>query len=234
MTRLGLIAALVGLLACAQPHGAAAQEAQWALRMADATAALKRRDYADAEAELTKALAIAESFGDRDPRLARTLHNLGYIFRAQGRLANAEPMYLRALGLQEAILGREHLEVAQTLNNLAAVYRESGALDRAEPLYRRSLQIREKRLGATHPEVADSLNNLAGVLRLLGHNVEAEALAERAIAIMETAEGGDPAKVATWLYNLSRLYLEQGRFAEAAKFETRAREIWRAQGTTGR
>lgn len=230
--RLLLAVALFGGATAALDHAALAQEEQWSQRMTAATAALKRRAYADAEAELTKALAIAEGFGERDPRLARTLHNLGYILRAEGRLALAEPHYLRALALQEKTLGSDHLDVALTLNNLAGLYRETGAYDKAEPLYLRSLQIRERRLGPTHPEVADSLNNLAGLLRIEGRNVEAEALGARAIAIMETADGGDPSKVAAWLYNLSRLYLEQGRFEEAAKYEARARDIWRNQTMT--
>jgi tetratricopeptide (TPR) repeat protein len=238
MTKTRLIALLAagfvaGLVAIA-PAPVLAQEAQWAQRMMAATAALKRRDLAGAESELEKALAIAEGFGEKDPRLARTLHNLAYIYRAEGRLALAEPHYLHALGIQEAVLGKLHPDVALTLNNLGGLYREQGYYERAEPLYRRSLAIRERALGATHPEVAESLNNLAGLLRLTDRNVEAEALGTRAIAIMEANAGTDHAKIAAWLYNLSRLYLEQGRFEEAAKFEARAREMWLTRATQPR
>ncbi len=230
MSRIRLIAyvaagLIAGLLAAA-PTPALAQDAQWSERMMEATAALKRRDLAGAEVALEQALSIAQGFGERDQRLARTLHNLAYIYRAEGRLNLAEPHYLHALGIQEAVFGKFHPDVALTLNNLAGLYREQGYFDRAEPAYRRSLAIRERTLGATHPEVAESLNNLAGLLRLTGRNVEAEALGMRAIAILEANEVTDHAKTAAWLYNLSRLYLEQGRFEEAAKFEARAREAW--------
>ena len=93
--------------------------------------------------------------------MARSLNNLALLYDAQGRYAEAEPLYKRALAIREKALGPDHPDVAPSLNNLAALYDPQGQYAQAEPLYKRSQEIREKALGPNHPDVATSLNNLA-------------------------------------------------------------------------
>jgi len=76
-----------------------------------------------------------------------------------GKYTEAEPLYQRALAIQEKLLGPEHPDVAMSLYNLALVCRYQGRYAEAEPLLKRSLAIREKALGPEHPAVAFSLNN---------------------------------------------------------------------------
>ena len=66
----------------------------------------------------------------------------------QGRYADAEPLYKRALAVREKTLGPDHPDVAQTLNNLALLYYNQGRYAEAEPLYKRALAIYEKALGS--------------------------------------------------------------------------------------
>ena len=80
---------------------------------------------------------------------------------AQGRYAEAEPLYKRALAIREKALGPDHPDVGTSLNNLAVLYQAQGRYAEAEPLYKRALAIREKALGPDHPDVGTSLNNLA-------------------------------------------------------------------------
>jgi len=47
----------------------------------------------------------------------------------------AEPLYKRALQIQEKTLGPEHPAVAASLNNLAGLYDNQGLYAQAEPLY---------------------------------------------------------------------------------------------------
>jgi tetratricopeptide (TPR) repeat protein len=65
------------------------------------------------------------------------------LYRAQGRYAEAEPLYQRSLAIREQALGAEHPDVAQSLNNLAELYRAQGRYAEAEPLYARSLAIEQ-------------------------------------------------------------------------------------------
>ncbi len=154
---------LVGLLCLGlwPMVAASAQETRWDSIMADAAKAYQQADYAEAEKLFLAALKEAEKFGEQDPRLATSLNNLALLYDAQGKYAQAEPLYRRALAIREKALGPEHPDLATDLNNLALLYRAQGKYAQAEPLSRRALAIWEKALGPDHPQVATTLNNLA-------------------------------------------------------------------------
>ena len=59
------------------------------------------------------------------------------LYEAQGRYADAEPLYKRSLAIREKALGPDHPDVATSLNNLAELYRAQGRYADAEPLYKR-------------------------------------------------------------------------------------------------
>ena len=61
------------------------------------------------------------------------MNNLAELYRAQGKYAEAEPLYKRALGIREKALGPDHPDVATGLNNLAELYRVQGKYAEAEP-----------------------------------------------------------------------------------------------------
>jgi len=143
--------------------------------------------YGDAEESYLVALKEAEKFGDQDPRLATVLNNLASLFDAQGKYAEAEPLYQRALAIDEKALGPEHPDTAIDLNNLGGLYHDQGKYAEAEPLYQRALAIYEKALGPEHPNVATSLENYAFLLRETDRNAEADELEERARAIRAIA-----------------------------------------------
>ena len=143
---------------------------------------------------------------------AASLHNLALVYQEQGRYAEAEPLFKRALAIYEKALGPEHPDVATILNNLAFVYRAQGRYAEAEPLFVRALAIYEKALGPEHPNVATSLNNLAFVYRAQGRYADAEPLYKRALAISEKALGPEHLEVATTLNNFARVYQAQGRY----------------------
>ncbi len=70
------------------------------------------------------------------------------LYHAQGRYAEAELLYKRALEIREKALGPDHPDVANSLNNLASLYDEQGRYGEAEPLLKRALTILEKALDA--------------------------------------------------------------------------------------
>ena len=105
----------------------------------------------------------------------------------QGRYAEAEQLYKRALAIEEKALGANRPEVASTLNNFANLYSRQGRYAEAEGLLKRTLTIYEKALGANHPKVAAALGNLGNVYDDQGKYAEAEGLFKRALAIEEGA-----------------------------------------------
>ena len=54
--------------------------------------------------------------------MATSLNNLAYLYKRQGRYAEAEPLYLRSLAILEKALGPDHPSVALSLNNLALLH----------------------------------------------------------------------------------------------------------------
>ena len=160
------------------------------------------------------------------PNLATSLDRLANLYYAQGRYAEAEPLFTRALDIYERQLGTDHPAVATSLNNLAYLYQALGRYTEAEPFYTRALDLRERQLGADHPAVANSLNNLASLYESQGRYTEAEPLGTRALNICERQLGADHPAVATSLNNLASLYESQGRYTEAEPLFTRALDIY--------
>jgi tetratricopeptide (TPR) repeat protein len=100
-----------------------------------------------------------------------------------GNYEQAEPLYQRAVGLFERVLGLEHPLVAFPLSGLARLRREMGKAEEAVSLYQRALSIREQSRGPHHPETAQTLAGLALLRQQQGQLDEACSLAERALAI---------------------------------------------------
>ena len=159
---------------------ASAESTSWEMSNAAGMQAYQQARYAKAEEAWLGALKEAESFGAQDPRLATGLNNLARLYQAQGKYAEAEPLYQRALANGEKVLGPEHPTVAASLNNLAELYTSQGEYSNATPLYRRSLAIREKTLGPEHPNLSTSLENYAALLRKMNREDEATQMEARA------------------------------------------------------
>ena len=156
---------------------------------------------------------------------ARLFNELGLLFDAKARWAEAEPLYRRALAIAEASVGPDHPDVASCLNNLAALLYAMNRLGEAEPLMRRALVLDEASLGADHPQVAIRLNNLALLLKATNRLGEAEPLMRRALAIGEATLGPDHPNVAIRLNNLARLLHDTNRLGEAEPLYRRALAI---------
>ena len=109
-----------------------------------------------------------KTLGPDHPEVATHLNNLTFLYGEQGRYADAEALYLRALVIMRKARGTEYPDVATELNNLAGVYRSQGRYPEAENLYSQCLAIWEKALGPQHPDVAIALSNLAGLYGIQG------------------------------------------------------------------
>jgi tetratricopeptide (TPR) repeat protein len=100
--------------------------------------AYKAGRYPEAEKQFLAALEVAKAFGPQDPRLATSLNNLAGLYRAQGKLQEALPLYQRALAIREKALGPNHPNVVSVLTNYAATLRRLGRHTEAEALVKRA------------------------------------------------------------------------------------------------
>jgi CHAT domain-containing protein len=117
-----------------------------------------------------------------DPAVATLLNNLGQVYKAEGRYADAEPAIKQSLAIREKVLGRDHVDVARSLNNLADLYQRQDRFAEAEPIYQRALSVRERTVGPDHPDTVASLNNLASLYQAQGRTSDALPLVERMMA----------------------------------------------------
>jgi tetratricopeptide (TPR) repeat protein len=156
---------------------------------------------------------------------AQLLHRAAMYLIHRGRFNEAEPIYKRALAIQECRLGLDHPDVARIVNDLGHLYFQRNAYTIAEPLLQRALAIREKSPGSGQADLAMTLNNLAGVWLGQRRYAEAEPLFQRALAIREKSPGPEHAELATVLTNLAVLYSNQGKYAEAEALHQRALAI---------
>ena len=75
---------------------------------------------------------------------AGALNNLAFLYKIQGKYAEAEPLYKRALAIREKVLGREHPYIAQSLENYAALLRKTRRGNEAVTMEARAKAIRTK------------------------------------------------------------------------------------------
>lgn len=162
--------------------------------------------------------------GELFSEVAELLHKAAIYLRNDGKYEQAEPLFERALALQEQQLGADHPGTTQTLTHLAICYRDQGKYDRAESLYQRALTIRERHpeVGPDHPDTADSLNNLALAYYDQGKYEQAESLYQRALTIYKQMLRPDHLlDTANCLNNLARLYQAKGKYEQAVSlFQT--------------
>ena len=123
---------------------ACAQSSSWETHATAGEAAYEQGRYAEAEVQLKAALQEAESFEPDDPRLAQSLNNLGLLYEAQGKYAEAEPLYQRALGIWEKALGPDHPNAATSLENYAALLRKTDREAEAAKMEARAKAIRNR------------------------------------------------------------------------------------------
>lgn len=109
-------------------------------------------------------MAIAEKvLGPEHPSTAASLNNLagppspdhpgaalglnkllGQIYARQGKYAQAEPLYQRALAIYEKTLGPQHPDVADVLEDYARLLRETGRNEEGQQMEQRATEIRAR------------------------------------------------------------------------------------------
>ncbi|HLK99157.1 MAG TPA: CHAT domain-containing tetratricopeptide repeat protein [Myxococcaceae bacterium] len=183
------------------------------------------RKWAEARAEAERSLKLREEvLGPTHPRVADSLRQLGETVWPTDAAA-AEPLYLRALAIQEAAYGPQAPELVPQLKSLHSVYVNLGLYSRAEHVIQRALTLQEATLGKEHPEVASSLRFLGQVYFSQGLYSQAEPLYQRAYDIWEASLGKEHPELASALNDLGIVYLNQGAYARAEAAFERARAL---------
>ena len=167
---------------------------------------------------------IQESFvNETDPlSFSYACHELGRLYSDQGKMKEAEEMYLRALTGYEKAWGVEHTSTLDTVNNLGALYFNQGKMKEAEEMYLRALTGKEKAWGVEHTSTLNTVNNLGALYSDQGKMKEAEEMYLRALTGYEKAWGVEHTSTLDTVNNLGALYFNQGKMKEAEEMYLRA------------
>ncbi|CAM9754953.1 unnamed protein product, partial [Pylaiella littoralis] len=157
---------------------------------------------------------------------ASSYSSVGFLFQIQGKYAEAQRLFERALAINEVALGVDHPSTITSRAWMADLYQKQGLLDKASPLLEEIVSARERVEGHDHPNVASALNNRAGLLESQGKYAEADPLYLRAIEIGEKTLGPDHPDLATRLNNRAGLLKSEGNFLQAEPLFKRTQEIF--------
>jgi tetratricopeptide (TPR) repeat protein/CHAT domain-containing protein len=170
--------------------------------------------FSGAEASLRRVRAIAENSGNKE-RIADAIGAFARLKDEMGRYAEAETLTRQALGIEEEIFGRDHLDTMTSLNNLANILVHAGKFQEALEIGLRSVAVMRKNFEPNHPLLGTGLANLASIYDEMGRQAESIALLREALAIFENR-----ASKQTWVQEkLASIYMEEGRYTEALRIQ---------------
>ena len=171
------------------------------------------------------ALDKLDKLGTGADALSSSLDKAASFYESRANYDLAEPLYQRALEIEEANQDPEHPTVAIRLSNLGSLLMATKRFEEAEPLIRRAVEIDEANFGPDDPNVVDHLSNLSSLFYYMKRLDEAESLMRKVLQLIEAHYGPDHPKLAVRLNNLAVLLKDTNRQDEAEAFYTRALTI---------
>lgn len=205
-----------------------AQVTLWETYQSAGHQAIEDRRVGDAERLLLAAARHIETISPEDPRLANTLNDLGVLYGMQNRDIEAEPLFERALAINEKAFGRQHPSVVLVLQNLSVIYASQNKFSEADKAAREVLEIGLRLFGSYHPRIGSICRTVATVYTLEGKYEEAEGFAERSIVILENTLGERHPETAQSLEMMIKLMWRTHREREAQVLEARLHTIRRS------
>ena len=122
---------------------------------------------------------------ETDPAVAVGAYSLGAIYQELADLANAEPLYERALAIYANVAAPPALDVSRIKVNLAMIRLVQRRYAEAEPLYADALRLSESINGPTHADVAGILERQAVFYQVVSRPDDALRAMRRASEIHE-------------------------------------------------
>ena len=173
-------------------------------------------DYDVADSLNRQVLAkTRQLLGDRHPRVAEDLMNLGATEQERGNYQAAEGYFRDALARTVSFHGEDHYRTAGNLVYLGRALLLQNRYPEAKVAFERSLAIRERVFGTMHPNVANTLNELGSLAIRESRYEEAEAAFTRVLAIYKRAYPGRSYRTGVATGNLADSYLYRKDYRRA-------------------
>jgi len=157
-----------------------------------------------------------KSEGANSLHLALASAELADVYDSQGKYAEAEASYRKALAIQETRLGPDDADLGHTLNGLGNVLSNQGKSSEAKTLKMRATEIYDKAGPSQSLSEAWLLNQRGQSRAAEGDYKQAESFYKQAVEANEAKYGPDNPEVADSLDFLARLYRDQNEFSTEA------------------
>ena len=177
----------------------------WAQYTKEGTEALQLAQYGPAERSFKLALKEAEPFGNHDVRLAKSLINLGLVYKAHGPLQKAGPLLERAVAIEQSALGPTNFEVISGIAKLCEYYIQVGDITRADRLCARVVTYAQ-RCTAERKATANSFKTLYDFYQSHHDLEEAEILVRQAEDLTHKQSANGDLDLAVVLDSLGTTY----------------------------
>ncbi len=181
--------------------------------------------YEKARPFLERALNLAELTNASDSEMSACMLDLAYLYKNQGRLAEAETACLSGLELQEKAYSQSHPYVAYTLRILSEIYSRQARYQEAVDTLERAITIVRGYSLEDDRELAPFKVDMARLLTAKGDYVKAESYFTEAIASIENSYGPEHLYTTRVLCSMAALYVLQQRYAEAEELISRVLPI---------
>ncbi|MCA0374615.1 MAG: serine/threonine-protein kinase [Gemmatimonadetes bacterium] len=171
---------------------------------------------AEAVPLLQEAITRRRGVPDAALGLSRSLNDLGVVYNATARYAEAETTLTEALALREQLLGADDRAVGITANNLAATYFYLARYDSAAAMQARALRALSAAYGLDHQRTVVALANLATFRRQAGDRAGAEREYRELLARHTRVQGAEHPVTARVMTALAQVRLDAATPADTA------------------
>ena len=177
-----------------------------------------KSDFPKALEYFQHSLKINEEIGDKQG-MAKTINNIGNIYKDQGDNPKALEYYQRSLKIYQEIGDKQGM--AKTINNIGIIYKAQDDNPKALEYYQRSLKISEE-IGDKQG-MAIAIGNIGIIYKAQGDYPKALEYYQRCLKIFE--EFGDKKGMANTIGNIGIIYKAQGDYPKALEYYQRSLKI---------
>ena len=182
--------------------------------------------YDEARRQLEPALARLKANHTAGPQPARAAFYLARIHETQGRMADAEALYLEGIAAAEKDTGAQSYQAAFGYQNYGDLLRLLGRFAQAEHYLRRALAVYENVLGPRNLALSAVRFEIGRVLAAVGQGAEADRMYEQANALSDDIAGRFSANGSYQVAVRAELALSRGALASAGELFRSLLQHW--------
>lgn len=181
-------------------------------------------EYKKAQPLLNQALTLVKTKDVSDSEHCLCLLDLAWLYKSQGKLAEAEKVCKTALAIQKSVYDNQHPYLVYTLRMLGSIYQEQAKYEQSSLVLEQAMAIMQEYDFPTSV-IAPCKVDIAKLLTIQGKLIQAEDLYDQALVQISQAYGKDNVYTAKVLAEIAKLYLLQKRYDEAESIIEKSLEI---------